>query len=102
MSNIVKVESSNDIIHKSKNGEILIGDIKKEWIKTPKELGNQKLKVVEQFLTTCMCGEHTATLYVLESTYMTINCKSKGWMWLKKPNDLKELDNLRSLNKNEK
>ncbi len=101
MSNTLEVESSNDITHKSKEGLIIVGDVKKNWIKTPKELGAKKLKVVDQFNTICRCGEHMATLYVLESTYMTICCKTQGWAWLKRPDDLKELDKLKSLVKNE-
>ena len=86
MSNIMNVTSENDHIYKSEN-KVIIGKFSKEWIKTPKQLGSRKLKVVDEFETMCNCGKHTTTLYILEKDYFTIYCDTNGWAWLKQPKD---------------
>ena len=91
-------ESTDDFCHKGKDGKtLLIGNnIKKDWIKLPKEIGGQKIDVEDSFITHCFCGKHSATLYVLKKKYMTINCSTrKQWLWFVRPNNIKDLDKMR-------
>lgn len=95
-TNITKVNMPNDIIHKIDDNITIIGkNIKKEWIRTPPQLGSVKLKVNDEFQTMCKCGDHITTLYILEKDYFTMYCDSKGWTWLSQPSDKKILYNLK-------
>jgi hypothetical protein len=85
MSTIKEVTIDKDNIYKTDDNITIIGKLKKEWIKTPKQLGSKKLKVIDEFTTQCNCGKHFTTLYILEKDYFTMHCESKGWAWLKQP-----------------
>ena len=95
MSHITEVTIKNDNVCKTDDNTIIIGKLKKEWIKTPKQLGSKKLKVTDEFTTLCKCGNHLTTLYILEKDYFTMHCESKGWAWLKQPTDITMLYKLK-------
>lgn len=96
MTEEIKIKDDN--VYKTKDNLTIIGNLKKEWIKTPPQLGSKKLKVDDEFQTMCKCGKHLTTLYILEKDYFTLHCESKGWAWLKQPADKKMLYELK-LNK---
>ncbi len=84
----IPVETSDDFIHTSLNGDLLfVGDkYKKKWIQLPKELGNTRCNVLADCKTKCDCGTHLTTLYILEGKYMTMQCKKvNSFMWMLKP-----------------
>jgi hypothetical protein len=82
---IKEVTMDKDDIYKTDDNITIVGKLKKEWIKTPEQLGSKKLKVSDDFTTLCNCGEHLTTLYILEKDYFTMHCESNGWVWLKQP-----------------
>ena len=87
--NIIEVTMKTDNVHEI-DKYIIIGKLKKEWIRTPKELGSKKLKVIDEFETICSCGKHNTTLYILDGDYFTVNC-TKGWAWYRQPENRNDL-----------
>ena len=73
MSTIKEVTIDKDNIYKTDDNITIIGKLKKEWIKTSKQLGSKKLKVIDEFTTQCNCGKHFTTLYILEKDYFTMH-----------------------------
>ena len=94
-NNITKITMDEDNIYKIDDDITVIGNIKKEWIETPKQLGSKKLKVTDEFITLCKCGNHFTTLYILEKEYFTMYCETNGWTWLKQPPNKDLLYNLK-------
>jgi len=63
-----------------------------DWMKLPPELGGRKSTIVDRFTAPrCFCRSvpaHSACVYVLEHPYIAVACVSKGFAWMKKPDNL--------------
>jgi hypothetical protein len=88
------VTLKKDHVHEV-NGMTIVGKFKKDWIRTPKQLGYEKLKVIDEFETLCNCGKHRTDLYILEKKYFTLYCQSKGWAWLAQPENIQDIYKLK-------
>lgn len=88
-----QMETSDDYIYSldNKNGthSVVIGDnIKKDWIKLPKELGGKKQKITETIKSYCTCGKHITNIYILEGKYTTMYCNTvKQWAFVESPDE---------------
>ena len=76
-------------VTKEKTKSYILGDSDKKWIQLPKQLGGKRVDVIEKIKNTmCKCGKHITDIYILDSKYSTMNCKTMGqWMWVETPNE---------------
>lgn len=60
-----------------------------QWIRLPKELGGKRAKVIDNFVAKqCICNKHPARVYILDGEYAVVECLTKGFAWIKKPDDI--------------
>ena len=65
-------------------GHVIIADVP-DWVRTPPELGGEKLKVSRAYLRDCPCqgGHKVKTLDFEGSPLHVSECVARGFMWWK-------------------
>ncbi len=59
---------------------------KPDWVRLPKELGGDKVKVLRLIKGACPgsnCNNHTVHHYILDSKYGVAECGRAGFLWYK-------------------
>lgn len=74
----------------SEDGLTMAVGVSPTFMVLPKELGGKRANILETIEGRgCRCGgRHDSKVHVLEGDYMVAECKDKGWMWMRKPQDL--------------